>query len=69
MVEIKAASIGQNEFVWSEDMDNWMRAGEVEELKQLFAAVPPPLKDIAAKATPHQFESETVYDASNQDLS
>ena len=29
--------------VWTEGMPQWRAAGEVEELKVLFASVPPPL--------------------------
>jgi hypothetical protein len=45
--ELRArAQVGQLErstLVWSEGMAQWQAAAEVEELKPLFAAVPPPL--------------------------
>ncbi|MEQ8821663.1 MAG: SPFH domain-containing protein [Sumerlaeia bacterium] len=47
MEELKAKTQGgaitRETLVWKEGMANWTKAGDVEELKVLFASVPPPL--------------------------
>jgi hypothetical protein len=39
----QAGQLERSTLVWSEGMAQWQAASEVEELKPLFAAVPPPL--------------------------
>lgn len=41
--QLKNAKISKDYMVWCEGMDTWKPAGDVEELKTLFIAVPPPL--------------------------
>jgi hypothetical protein len=40
---IAAGSLTRDSLVWREGMAEWARAGEVEALSPLFAAVPPPI--------------------------
>ncbi|GAB4093536.1 DUF4339 domain-containing protein [Flaviaesturariibacter terrae] len=53
--ELKAKSIGPDTQVWTEGMSGWQRAGDVDELKVLFASVPPPFEPAPASATPPPF--------------
>lgn len=41
--ELKDEKITKETMVWYEGLDDWVKAGEVEELKSLFKSVPPPL--------------------------
>ncbi len=41
--QLKNIKLSRDSMVWCEGMETWKAAGEVEELKTLFAAVPPPL--------------------------
>ena len=43
MEELKTKNITRETMVWKEGMENWQKACEVNELSDLFAAVPPPL--------------------------
>jgi hypothetical protein len=42
--ELKAQQITRDTMVWFEGADNWKKAGEVAELKEIFTAIPPPLQ-------------------------
>ena len=42
--ELKQQNITRNTQVWCEGMEDWKDAGSLEELKILFAVLPPPLK-------------------------
>jgi hypothetical protein len=42
--ELKSKKINKATPVWCAGMDDWKRAGEVEELKSIFITVPPPIK-------------------------
>ena len=44
--EIKDQKITKDTPVWSNDMQNWKKAGEVDELKSILSNNPPPLKKI-----------------------
>ncbi len=41
--QLKDSKLTRDSLVWCEGMETWKAAGETEELKSLFAAVPPPL--------------------------
>ncbi len=41
--QLKNSKLTRDNLVWCEGMETWKVAGEMEELKSLFAAVPPPL--------------------------
>jgi len=41
--KVTANEIQRNTLVWAEGMPNWIKAEEVDELKPMFASVPPPL--------------------------
>jgi hypothetical protein len=41
--ELKVVKISKETMIWFEGLDNWIAAGEVEELKDLFKSIPPPL--------------------------
>lgn len=40
---LKSKGINKNTLVWTEGMEDWKKASEVEELKEIFRSVPPPL--------------------------
>ena len=42
--ELKAQKINKETLVWTEDMEDWKKAGEVDELKAVLLSIPPPLK-------------------------
>lgn len=44
--ELKQKAIGRDTLVWTEGMEDWKKAGELEDLKAFFAAIPPPLKSV-----------------------
>lgn len=44
--KIKTTEINRSSLVWAEGMPEWLKAEEVDELKVLFAAVPPPLPGV-----------------------
>ena len=46
--------------VWYEGLDNWVKAGEVEELKVLFKSVPPPLNKDKPAPTPINVKTKQV---------
>ncbi len=41
--ELKSQLVKPNDMVWSEGMENWQPASEMNDLKPLFSSVPPPL--------------------------
>ncbi len=41
--ELRDAKISKGTMIWFEGLDNWVPAGEVEDLKDLFKSIPPPL--------------------------
>ena len=41
--ELKTQNIQRNTLVWFQSLDKWMKAEHVEELKDLFALIPPPI--------------------------
>ena len=43
IAQLKDTKISKDTLVWFEGIDHWVRAAEVEELKDLFKAMPPPL--------------------------
>ena len=49
---IDTGQLTRDSLVWREGMPNWVAAGTVEELSQLFAAVPPPLPGAQAAPPP-----------------
>jgi Na+-transporting methylmalonyl-CoA/oxaloacetate decarboxylase gamma subunit len=50
--ELKIQKLVKQNMVWCEGMENWKPAGEVDELKVLFAYVPPPLPKIVSTPPP-----------------
>ena len=44
--ELKDQKITKDTPVWSNDMQNWKKAGEVDELKSILSNNPPPLKKL-----------------------
>lgn len=49
--ELKSKNITKRTPVWYEGMENWKFAGDIEELKNLFAAVPPPISSFTTPTT------------------
>ena len=45
--ELKEKKISRETLVWCEGMHDWVQAQDVEELKYLFTAIPPPIKKVA----------------------
>ena len=41
--ELKDVKISKETMIWFEGLDNWIAAGEIEDLKDLFKSIPPPL--------------------------
>ncbi|MNO00858.1 hypothetical protein D3C81_2208370 [compost metagenome] len=44
--EIKSGKLTSSTLAWKAGMENWKEASEIEELKNLFQAIPPPLPGI-----------------------
>ena len=44
--ELKNQKISKDTLIWYEGLDNWIKASEIENLKTLFKATPPPLQKI-----------------------
>jgi GYF domain 2 len=44
--ELKDQKITKDSLIWYEGLDNWIKANEIENLKTLFKATPPPLQRI-----------------------
>lgn len=42
--ELKRRNISRSEYVWKEGLEDWIRAGELDELKELFTTAPPAFK-------------------------
>lgn len=49
--ELKQKAIDRDTLVWTEGMEDWKKAGEIDDLKAFFAAVPPPLKTVVPPQT------------------
>jgi len=45
--ELKTKAITKNTEVWCEGMEDWKKAGEVEELRNVLTVVPPPIKSFS----------------------
>ncbi|ESU28364.1 hypothetical protein FLJC2902T_17150 [Flavobacterium limnosediminis JC2902] len=45
--ELKNVNISRNTLIWFEGLDNWIKAGEDEELREIFKSIPPPLNNSA----------------------
>jgi hypothetical protein len=56
--ELKAKKITKTTLVWSEGMDEWKYAGDIAELKNIIAAVPPPLHKIPLLPIEQENEQE-----------
>jgi hypothetical protein len=41
--ELKALPVNKDTMIWREGMQEWRKAGEVEDLKEFFSSIPPPL--------------------------
>jgi hypothetical protein len=62
--ELNQKSITRNTPIWCEGMEDWKEAGTVEELKNLFPTLPPPLKKNivdAPKKEPSSDTKDSVY--------
>ena len=42
--ELKAQKINKETLVWTEEMVDWKKAGEIDELKSVLVSIPPPIK-------------------------
>lgn len=56
--ELKSKKITKATLVWREGMADWKNAGEVDELKSLFAVIPPPLKSFSTPPTTPTYKKE-----------
>lgn len=56
--DLKNKKIKKDTPIWYEGLDNWTTSGKVEELKELFTAVPPPFNE--PKKTPPPIQKPTV---------
>ena len=53
--DLKSKQISKDTFVWLEGIEDWKKAGEIEELKQLFiSSTPPPFKQTVKNPPPFQ---------------
>jgi hypothetical protein len=50
--ELKDLPIKRDTFVWFEGLESWTKAGEIEELKELFKSTPPPFTSSASSPPP-----------------
>lgn len=57
--ELLSEDISENTLVWHEDLTNWIRAGDVTELKGLIKKSPPPLPDDYLQKKP-SFSSKLI---------
>jgi hypothetical protein len=55
--ELKDKKITKDTMVWYEGLDNWVKAGDVDELKERFKSTPPPLS--STKQTPPPINVKT----------
>lgn len=58
--ELKSKKITKATPVWREGMADWKKAGEVDELKSLFAVIPPPLKSFSAPPNTSTYKKESA---------
>ncbi|HLP55026.1 MAG TPA: GYF domain-containing protein [Fluviicola sp.] len=58
--ELKDASIGRDTFVWFEGLESWTKAGEIEELKELFKSTPPPFPNSSSTPPPFTHKSQNT---------
>lgn len=56
--ELKDKKITKDTMVWYEGLDNWVKASDVDELKELFKSTPPPLDSIKQTPPPINVKTE-----------
>lgn len=56
--ELKDNKITKDTMVWYEGLDNWVKAGDVDELKELFKSTPPPLSSSKQSPPPINVKTE-----------
>ncbi len=56
--ELKAKRITKNSPIWFEGMENWKTAGEIPELRTVFAFIPPPIPSFLADISKPRIEEE-----------
>jgi hypothetical protein len=59
--ELSEKNINRETEIWFEGLDDWKKAGEVEELNELFKIIPPPIKS-KVQATPPPIQKEKLQD-------
>jgi hypothetical protein len=64
--ELKNINLSKKTMVWYEGMENWKEAGELEELKELFKSIPPPIVQPPPIYKQVEEEEETSFYESNK---
>lgn len=64
--QLKNQKISKETMIWFEGVKNWTRAGEIEELKDLFVQTPPPFKREQPNSNIDQDISQPQNPSSNQ---
>jgi hypothetical protein len=64
--ELKTKAITKNTEVWCEGMEDWRKAGEVDELRSAIAVVPPPIKSFT---TPQLIQTPPIQENKQQIIS
>lgn len=59
--ELKAKQITKTTLVWTEGMDEWKHAGDIDELKSFFSITPPPLKSIPPTPVEEKTDNPTIF--------
>lgn len=50
--ELKDLKINQDTMIWFEGAENWQKANEVNELREFFKSIPPPIQNLNSSAPP-----------------
>jgi hypothetical protein len=61
--ELKTKAITKNTEVWCEGMEDWRKAGEVDELKNSLTVLPPPIKSFT---TPPPIQSKPIQETQQE---
>lgn len=58
--ELKQENISKETLVWYEGLTEWKKANEVEELKELFKVIPPPINPVSQIPPPPIIEKKSI---------
>ncbi len=60
ITELKEQNITRDTLVWFEGAESWMKANDIEDLKEIFKSIPPPLLTKAPIIPPPLSEKKTI---------